>query len=81
MTLKIRNEETGEVIEIESPAYKGIPDGGDFDFSSIEGILTPFDKLEGTLLEASRRTMCAATEQFMLREYQKKKKSTPERLG
>lgn len=84
MAVKVRvitqyfDDETDEVLFSRDKVGESDVPCDEFDFSTKEGILVPFDALEGTLLDAAYDSMRGATEQFMagMADAKKKRKST-----
>lgn len=65
--------DTGETLGDQEIERDGIP-FSQFDFSTKEGILAPFEDLEEIALETSHAAMCGATENFLKTVAASKKK-------
>ncbi len=62
----------GTVVERKMEVPGGVPDRGEMDFSSIEGVLRSFDGYEKSSIETCRKTLQEFTDEYMS-ELSKKK--------
>jgi len=67
--------EDGTVVERKVPVDGGVPDRGEMDFSSVEGLLRSFDVYEQATLAASNRLRNEIADEYMT-ELSKKKDKT-----
>ena len=75
--VRVRTEyfdlETGEPIAEHVAVREGLP-GDEFDFSTREGILGPFDDFEGLSLDAAHDSICGASQKCLKAVSDSKKK-------